>query len=296
MTTIENPREVIFVVGPTAVGKSAYALRLAQKIDGEIVSADSMQVYRGFDKGTAKPTTEERRLVPHHMIDVADPHEDYSAALYRDMAAGVIDRILARGKTPVVCGGSGLYVHSLLYGLDFSGGAGDPALRESLLREAEEGGAEILFKKLEKIDPQAAERIHPNNLKRVVRAIERASGTLENEGIREFGQSFAEPVSYETRVLRLTMERARLYERIERRTDAFMANGLVDEVADLLAAGIPPKGTAMQGIGYTETVTYLSGDIDYNEAVSRIKRNSRHYAKRQETWFKRYKQAEVIVV
>jgi tRNA dimethylallyltransferase len=289
-------RNVVFVVGPTAVGKSAYALRLARETGGEIVSADSMQVYRGFDKGTAKPTAAERQWIPHHMIDVADPREDYSAALYYSTASGVIESILLRGKTPIVCGGSGLYVHSLLYGLDFSGGAGDPSLRESLVREAEEGGAQKLFKKLEEIDPQAAQRIHPHNVKRVVRALERASGTLENEGIREFTRSFAGAVDYETRVLHLTMERARLYERIEQRVDDFLANGLVAEVADLLAAGIPPAGTAMQGIGYKEIVTYLTGNIDYNEAVRRIKQNSRHYAKRQETWFKRYEQAEVIKV
>jgi tRNA dimethylallyltransferase len=291
-----NRRTVIFVVGPTAVGKSAYAIQLARETDGEIVSADSMQVYRGLDKGTAKPTAAERQRVPHHMIDVADPREDYSAAVYRGAATNVIEEIFRRGKVPIVCGGSGLYVHSLLYGLDFSGAGGDPALRESLVREAEEGGAPKLYKKLEEIDPQAAARIHPNNVKRVVRALERASGTLENQGVRGFEQSFAGAVGYETRILRLTMARPQLYARIERRVDDFLADGLVAEVEGLLRAGIPRGGTAIQGIGYKEIVTFLDGDIDYNEAVRRIKQNSRHYAKRQETWFKRYEQAEVIRV
>ncbi|MDR0876018.1 MAG: tRNA (adenosine(37)-N6)-dimethylallyltransferase MiaA [Clostridiales Family XIII bacterium] len=289
-------REVIFVVGPTAVGKSAFAVDLARKTDGEIVSADSMQVYRGLDKGTAKPTKIERETVPHHMIDIIDPWEEYSAAAYRDEAIEVIEDIFERGNTPIVCGGSGLYVHSLLYGLDFSGGAGDPALRESLVREAEDGGALLLYKKLEELDPDAALRIHPNNVKKVIRAIERVSGTLENQGVREFDESFAGAVDFETRVLRLTMERPKLYERIERRVDDFLAGGLEGEVRGLLAAGVPPGGTAMQGIGYKEIVKFFDGDIDYNEAVRLIKQNSRRYAKRQETWFKRYEQAEVIVV
>ncbi|GHU62855.1 tRNA dimethylallyltransferase [Clostridia bacterium] len=288
--------EVIFVVGPTAVGKSAYAINLAMDAGGEIVSADSMQVYRGLDIGTAKPSAAERAAVPHHMIDVADPWEDYSAALYRDAAMEAIVEVLSRGKRPIVCGGSGLYVHALLYGLDFSGGTGDPALRERLKKEAEDGGAIELYKKLEETDPQAAARIHPNNVKRVVRALERASGSLEKEGIRRFEHSFEGTVGYEPRILRLTMERALLYDRIDHRVDDFLANGLVSEVAGLLAAGIPRGGTAIQGIGYKEIVTFLDGDIDYNEAVSRIKQNSRRYAKRQETWFKRYTQAEIIEV
>ena len=290
-----NNRTVIFVVGPTAVGKTAYAHDLAQRSNGEIVSADSMQVYRGLDKGTAKPTHEEMESIPYHMIDVADPSEDYSVAVYRDEAASVIDDIFSRGKTPIVCGGSGLYVHSLLYGLDFSGVTGDPELRASLVKEANEGGVQSLFMKLDEIDPEAAKRIHPNNVKKVIRAIERASGTLENHGIREFDKSFETGVNYDTMMIRLTMERERLYERIDKRVDEFLANGLVEEVRELIDGGIPLNGTAIQGIGYKEIVKHFNGDIDYNEAVELIKQNSRRYAKRQETWFKRYEQAEVIV-
>ena len=287
---------VIFVVGPTAVGKSAYALDLALKTDGEIISADSMQVYIGLDKGTAKPTPEEQKMVPHHMIDVVNPIENYSVAAFRDTATKIIDDIFSRGKSPIVCGGSGLYVHSLLYGLDFSGVNGDPELRDSLVKEAEEGSVQDLFKKLEELDPEAALRIHPNNVKKVIRAIERASGMLENDGIREFDESFKTNVDYETEVIRLTMDRGKLYKRIERRVDEFLENGLAAEVRGLLDAGLPHSCTAIQGIGYKEIVKHFDGDIDYNEAVRLIKQNSRRYAKRQETWFKRYEQAKVIDV
>ena len=291
-----NDKTVIFIVGPTAVGKTAYAHDLACRTNGEIVSADSMQVYRGLDKGTAKPTPEEMESIPYHMIDVADPSEDYSVAVYRDEATSVINDIFSRGKIPIVCGGSGLYVHSLLFGLDFSGVNPDPKLRESLVKEANEGGAQGLFKKLEELDPEAAKRIHPNNVKKVIRAIERASGTLENQGIREFGKSFESGVNYDTMIIRLTMDRERLYERIDKRVDGFLADGLVEEVRGLIDAGIPQNGTAIQGIGYKEILKLFNGDIDYNEAVELIKQNSRRYAKRQETWFKRYEQAEVIVL
>ena len=294
MNKTEN-KQVIFVIGPTAVGKSEFAVSLALEEDGEIVSADSMQVYRGLDLGTAKPSMEARKGVPHHMLDIADPREDYSAAAYSRAAQAVIADIQARGKRPVVCGGSGLYIHSLLYELDFSGGEGDMALRRELEKEAEEKGCEYLFSRLLEIDPAAASYVHPNNVKRVIRAIERAMGDVENEGIRDFDGTFSGRRRYETRIIRLTADREELYGRIERRAEGFFANGLVNEVRRLLEAGVPREGTAMQGIGYKEVASMLDGCYDEEEALRLVKQNTRRYAKRQETWFKRYADAELLL-
>jgi tRNA dimethylallyltransferase len=289
-------QSVIFVVGPTASGKSAFAVRLAREIDGEVVSADSIQVYRGLDVGTAKPSEEERQGVPHHMIDVADPKENYSAGAYARAAQAAIADVAARGKHAIVCGGSGLYVHALLYEMDFSGRAGGGAFREELLKEAEEKGGEYMFSKLLNEDPAAAARVHPHNVKRVIRALERVRGISEQDGLRDFSGTFAARERYDARVFRLTMARDALYQRIEQRAENFFANGLVREVQRLLKNGIPPNGTAMQGIGYKEVVAMLSGAYDEGEALRLVKQNSRRYAKRQETWFKRYADAEVIYV
>jgi len=285
---------VIFVVGPTAVGKSAFAVDLALELDGEIISADSMQVYRGFDLGTAKPDAAERKGVAHHMIDVADPKEDYSAAAFSEAAQAKVADVLARGKQPISCGGSGLYVHALLYEMDFAGRARDEALRGRLEREAGEHGGEYLFAKLLKADPEAAAHVHPNNVKRVIRALERTAGSLENTGMRGFEGTFAAPKRYDARMIRLTADRKTLYERIERRAEAFFAAGLVSEVKRLLENGVPRDGTAMQGIGYKEVAAMLAGETDEAEALRLVKQNTRRYAKRQETWFKRYADAEII--
>ena len=286
---------VTFVVGPTAVGKSDFAIGLAKKGGGEIVSADSMQVYKGFDLGTAKPSVEARRGVPHHMIDVADPMEDYSAAAFSQDARQAIKGIIARGKTPIVCGGSGLYVHALLYEMDFSGRDRDEAFRAMLLNEAEEKGAAALYARLLEADPFAAEQIHPNNTKRVVRALERACGEIESAGLREFENTFeAKKRRYKAHIIRLNMDRAALYRRIELRVDEFFGAGLVGEVEGLLAVGVPRDCTAMQGIGYKEVAAMLAGEYDGEEALRLVKRNTRRLAKRQETWFKRYTDAETI--
>ena len=289
-----TPKTVIFVVGPTAVGKTAYAIELATKIGSEIVSADSMQVYKGLDIGTAKPSITERKGIIHHMIDVADPMEDYSAGAYSKEALPIIADILERGKQPIVCGGSGLYIHSLLYDMDFSGRARDPDLRAELIYEAEEKGPEYLFTRLLKVDPAAAEHIHPNNVKRVIRALERVYGEVENKGLREFECTTESPRRYNARIIRLTADRQNLYERIERRADAFFTAGLVYEVRNLIESGVPRAGTAMQGIGYKEVVAMLAGEIDEAEALRLVKQNSRRYAKRQESWFKKYSDAEIV--
>jgi tRNA dimethylallyltransferase len=292
----KEAQEVIFVVGPTAVGKTAYAIQLARKTDGEIVSADSMQVYIGMDIGTAKPTEAERRSVRHHMIDIADPRQDYSVGAYSKEARTVIEDILARGKLPIVCGGSGLYVHSLLYEMDFSGRERNEGLRVGLERDLKEKGPDYLFSKLLEADPAAADRVHPNNVKRVIRALERVYGDIENDGLREFDHTEKSPRLPGSAIIRLTLDREKLYESIERRAEAFFAAGLADEVRRLLKSGVPRNGTAMQGIGYKEVAAMLAGEIDENEALRLVKQNSRRYAKRQETWFKRYTDAKVITI
>ena len=287
---------VIFVVGPTAVGKSAYAIGMALELDGEIVSADSMQVYKGLDLGTAKPTQEERQGIRHHMIDICDPICDYSAAEFSTAAQSAISDIFWRGKQPIVCGGSGLYIHSLLYDLDFSGRAGDERLREQLTREAEEKGAECLFEKLLEIDPAAADHVHPNNVKRVIRALERAYGDLENGGLRAFSSTFETRLRYDSRIIRLTADRKKLYAKIDARTEGFFKQGLAAEVRRLLADGVPRDSNAMQGIGYKEVAAMIDGNIDEKETLSLVQQNTRRYAKRQETWFKRYVDAEILCV
>ena len=289
-----NPDPVIFVVGPTAVGKSDYAVKIALEIGGEIVSADSMQVYKGLDLGTAKPTTEERKGVPHHMIDIADPKKDYSVGEYSKEAGSIIENLLSKGITPIVCGGSGLYIHSLLYEMDFSGPKKDDSLRLKLEEEAERLGTEHLYKKLLEIDPSVSENIHPNNKKRIIRALERVYGEIESDGVRDFERTFSVPHRWNTRILRLTAEREALYKRIEQRAERFFESGLIGEVRGLLENGVSRGSTAMQGIGYKEVAAMLSGEIDEKEALRLVKQNTRRYAKRQETWFKRYVEVEMI--
>ena len=288
--------DVVFIVGPTGIGKSEFAVKLALNMDGEIVSADSMQVYKGFDSGTAKPSLEARQGIIHHMIDVADPKEDYSVAEYSRAAQAVIEDIIARGKQPIVCGGSGLYIHALLYEMDFSGQKGDETIRLELLKEAEEKGGAYLFAKLLEADPSAAEHVHPNNVKRVIRALERAGGNIESGGLRDFSGTFEARKRYNARIIRLTAARGALYTRIERRAETFFENGLVREVGGLLENGIPREANAMQGIGYKEVIALIDGKIDENEALHLVKQNTRRYAKRQETWFKRYTEAEIIKI
>jgi len=279
---------VIFIIGPTAVGKSAFAVNLAHETNGEIVSADSMQIYKGLNLGTSKLSMKERQGIPHHMIDVIDPHEDFSAAEYSVAAQAVIDAIAASGKQPIVCGGSGLFVHSLLYELDFAGRMGDMKLRECLEREAEEKGPDFVYAKLLKLDPAAAERIHPNNVKRVIRAIERAAGDIECEGLRSFSNTYETPQRYDSHIIRLSMDRTALYARINRRAEVFFEKGLMREVRGLLESGVPGAANSMQGIGYKECIAALEGKIDEEEALRLVQQNTRRYAKRQETWFKRY--------
>ena len=278
---------VLALVGPTGVGKTRTAIALCRALDAEIVSMDSMQIYRGMDIGTAKPTSSERAQAVHHMIDVADPKEIFTVSMYRDMASGVIDGILARGKLPLLVGGTGLYLNALSYEMALGEDGANRALREELNAiAATPGGPQRLHERLAGFDPQSAARLHPNDVRRVVRAIE----VFETTGrpLSSMGADERREGPYHMLVYGLSLPRELMYARINARVDQMMADGLADEVRALLAQGVEPRqeGGAMQAIGYKEIVAALRGETDLHTAVSLIKQGSRRYAKRQWTWFR----------
>ena len=280
-------KKILVIVGPTASGKTRLAVELAKEHNGEVVSADSMQIYRGMDIGTAKPTAEEMGGVPHHMIDVADPWEDFSVARYVEMAAACVDGILARGKLPIVAGGTGLYVDSLLSGRTFAAFSPESPLRKELERELEEKGGEAMLAELAQVDPEAAARLHPNDHKRIVRALEvyRSTGKTITEHNRETQNL---PPRYDALTIGLNFrDRADLWERIDRRVDQMAEAGLEQEVRGLLSSGLSPACTAMQAIGYKEFTAAVEGTMTWREAEELVKLRSRQYAKRQLTWFRR---------
>lgn len=281
------PPKILVIVGPTASGKTRMAVELAQRHNGEVISADSMQIYRTMDIGTAKPTKEEMGGIPHHMIDVADPEEDFSVARYVEMAAQCVDDVLARGKLPIVAGGTGLYIDSLLSGRTFAPFSPDSALRGELERELEEKGGQAMLEALAQVDPEAAQRLHPNDHKRIIRALEvyRSTGKTITQHNRE---TQAIPPRYDALTIGLAFQdRQAMWRRIDQRIDEMVAAGLEDEVRRLLTSGISPKCTAMQAIGYKEFTQALSGEMTWQEAADVVKLRSRQYAKRQLTWFGR---------
>jgi tRNA dimethylallyltransferase len=281
------PPKILVIVGPTASGKTRMAVELAQRHNGEVISADSMQIYRTMDIGTAKPTQEEMGGIPHHMIDVADPEEDFSVARYVEMAAQCVDDVLARGKLPIVAGGTGLYIDSLLSGRTFAPFSPDSALRGELERELAEKGGQAMLEALAQVDPEAAQRLHPNDHKRIVRALEvyRSTGKTITQHNRE---TQAIPPRYNALTIGLAFQdRQAMWRRIDQRVDEMVAAGLEDEVRRLLTSGISPKCTAMQAIGYKEFTQALSGEMTWQEAADVVKLRSRQYAKRQLTWFGR---------
>lgn len=278
-------REIIVICGPTAVGKTKYAIETALHTGGEVVSCDSMQLYKYMDIGSAKPTPKERAQVKHYLVDEIDPSEAFSAAKYQTLAKAAIEEIFAKGKIPVIAGGTGLYLNALLYDMDFSAPPGDEAFRDSLYREAEKYGPEFLHDRLKALDPDAAERIHPNNIKKVVRAIEAAK---EGNKVRNFATDLQPTKDYTAKLIGLTRDRQELYDRINLRVDLLVEQGLVEEVRGLLARGLTEGDISMKGIGYKEIIGYLEGRWDLDEAIDLVKKNTRHYAKRQLTWFKRY--------
>lgn len=282
-----NNRTVIVITGPTASGKTSLGVSLALALGTEVVSADSMQLYRGMDIGSAKPTREEMRGVPHHMIDVADPAEDYSVSRWVENAAACCDALLAGGKTPVIVGGTGLYIESLLSGRDFSAAPGDSGVREALGAEYDALGGAAFREKLRLVDPERAEKLAPGDKKRLVRAME--VYTLTGETITAHdARTKALPPRYASRRFALTWnERETLYARIRQRVDEMVAAGLFEEVERLLGAGLSDSCTAMQAIGYKEFTAALEGSGTVEEAAEAVRKASRHYAKRQLTWFRR---------
>lgn len=278
--------KIIAVAGPTAVGKTEFAIRLAEEFNGEIVSCDSMQLYKFMDIGSAKPTEAEMRRVRHHLVDIIDPREDFSVAQYQKLAKAAIRDIISRGKLPVISGGTGLYLNSLIYEMDFSSVPQDFSYRNHLMKLAESRGSSELHRMLSELDPQAASLIHPNNTKKIVRALERLK---EGEGeIKQFRDVKQETADYETILLGLTRDRAELYHRINRRVDLLVEQGLFEEVKQLMDMGLTVDNISMKGIGYKEIMHCFSGIYSKEEAVDIIKKNTRHYAKKQLTWFRRY--------
>lgn len=280
-------KPLIILAGPTAVGKTSLSIRLAKETGGEIISADSMQVYRHMDIGSAKITKEEMEGVPHYLVDVLEPEEEFNVVRFQQMAKEAAERIWKKGKIPLVVGGTGFYIQALLYDIDFTENDGDESYRRQLERKAsDEEGASELYEILKTVDPKAAQEIHPRNIKRIIRALEFYHQT--GKKISEHNETQRQKESpYNYAYFVLTDERSRLYERIDRRVDLMMEQGLLDEVRYLKERGVRKDSTAMQGLGYKELYAYLEGEYPLDEAVRIIKRDTRHFAKRQLTWFKR---------
>ncbi len=278
--------KLIIIAGPTASGKSAAAVALAKRCSGSIISADSMQVYRGMDIGSAKVTAEEMQGIPHYLIDIVNPDEEWNVVRFQSMAQRAAEEITAEGRLPMVVGGTGFYIQSLLYGIDFTETKEDISYREELRKLAEEKGPEALHRLLAEKDPASAAAIHPNNVKRVIRALEYARETGGPISEHNARQRLREPV-FDAVYYVLTMNRERLYRRIDARVDAMMEKGLLEEVRRLEEAGFSSKDVSMQGLGYKQLLQHLEGECSLEEAVSQIKLQTRHFAKRQLTWFKR---------
>lgn len=281
--------KVICIVGPTAVGKTAMAIRLARALDGEIISCDSMQIYKRMDIGTAKPDMAEREGIVHHMLDIAQPNESFSCADFADMARSRALDVASRAKVPIFCGGTGFYLDNILNDNVFSEAESDPELRRELFEFAEKFGAAALHERLAAVDAESAEAIHQNNVKRVVRALEiyEQSGIPKSEWDRR--SRTAVPVFMPYTALLCYENRDLLYERINKRVDIMRQAGLEDEVRDLFESGCLKEGsTAIQAIGYKELIEHFKGEISLDEAFEKIKKNSRNYAKRQLTWFLRH--------
>lgn len=278
---------ILALVGPTGSGKTKTAITICEALNAEIISMDSMQVYRGMDIGTAKPTKEELASAPHHMIDVCDPGQIFTVSMYREMACEIIDDILARGKLPLLVGGTGLYLQAISYDMSLGEKGADLKLREELNQIAQRpGGSLELHQRLQAVDPESARKLHPNDIRRVIRSLEiyETSGKAKSEQ----GNETREEGPYHVLVYGLSLPRDQMYARINARVEHMMEEGLVQEVKVLLSKGISPKpeGGAMQAIGYKEIVSALQGEISIEQAVALIKQSSRRYAKRQWTWFR----------
>jgi len=289
MQSISKEKPILILAGPTAVGKTDASIFLAQESGAEIVSADSMQIYRGMDVGTAKPSLEQRRLVYHHMIDIAEPDQPYSVGDYLRDARAAIDGILASGGTPMVVGGTGLYIRALTKGL-FHGPPADLELRERLLLREAEGEPGLLYADLVKIDPEAAVKIHPNDLRRTVRALE--VYYLRDKKLSDFQREHSfQDRPYRFLLLFLVRSRGELYSRIDQRVDQMIGAGIEAEVRTLMEKGCHPELSSLQGLGYKHFIDYFTGKTSRDETVELLKRDTRRYAKRQFTWFRREPEA-----
>ena len=279
-------KPLIVITGPTASGKTALSIETAQKIGGEIVNADSMQIYKYMDIGTAKPTMEERSGIPHYLIDEIEPTDKFSVAQYCDRAREYIDFIHKKGKIPILVGGTGLYIDSVVYNIKYGEGGADENYRNRLNELADKNGNEYIYEMLEKIDLECAMKLHIADRRRIIRALEvfHTTGETITEQKRK---SRLVPTTYETKMFATNIDREVLYQRINKRVDVMLDMGLVQEVENLLKMGISENTTAMQGIGYKEILAYLKGNVPLDEAVDMIKQGSRRYAKRQLTWFRR---------
>lgn len=283
-----NKPKIIVICGPTASGKTALSIKLAKQIDGEIISADSMQIYKEMDIGTAKPTVEEMDGIKHYLVDCVSPEVRYSVANFKSDAINAIEEILSKGKTPIIVGGTGLYVDSLVQGIEYDDVEIDLDYRNQLDDMAEKEGLEFLYEKAKQIDPLAMEKISVNDKKRIFRVLEIFHSTGKTKTQQEI-ESKQKENPYEYYVFAIDMEREKLYERINKRVDIMIENGLVDEVRNVIA-NHDELPTAIQGLGYKEVVEYLNKEISYEEMVEKIKLETRHYAKRQLTWFRRNKE------
>ncbi|OBZ18210.1 tRNA (adenosine(37)-N6)-dimethylallyltransferase MiaA [Bacillus sp. FJAT-27264] len=290
----EERRKVLVLLGPTAVGKTKLSLAIAKAYGAEIISGDSMQVYRGMDIGTAKISQAEMEDISHHLIDIHDPKDAYSTAEFQEQGRRLIEEISSRGKLPFIVGGTGLYIESLCYGFRFSEAVADEAFRKEQEDYADEYGALALHARLAAVDPVSAERLHPNDRRRIIRALEVFHQTNITQSDSLAGQKKESP--YDLCLVGLTMDRKILYKRIEDRIDAMLADGLISEVQGLLDQGYDRSLVSMQGLGYKEIAAYLAGELTIDEAVTLLKRDTRRFAKRQMSWFRHMKDIQWIDV
>lgn len=280
---LDSKQKILVIIGPTAVGKTKLSIEMAKRFNGEIISGDSMQIYRGMDIGTAKIKKDEMEGVPHHLIDIKEPDESFSVAEFQQLVRGKITEIAGRGKLPIIAGGTGLYIQSVIYDYQFSDVSGDEKFRQQLEQKAKEIGQEALHQELLKVDPKSAAQIHPNNVRRVIRALEiyHQAGKTRNE----YQTAARNDLLYQTAIVGLTMDRETLYNRINARVDTMMDEGLLEEVRALYKEG-RRDCQSIQAIGYKELYQYLDGELSLDAAVEKLKQNSRRYAKRQLTWFR----------
>jgi len=280
---VDSKQKLLVIIGPTAVGKTNLSIEMAKRYNGEIISGDSMQIYRGMDIGTAKITKEEMQGIPHHLIDIKEPEENFSVAEFQLLVRAKINEIAKRGKLPIIVGGTGLYIQSVIYDYQFSDVPGDEAFRLELEGRVKQIGNDALYKELQAVDPESAAQIHPNNVRRVIRALEIFH--LTGKTMQDYQRKQQPDLMYETALVGLTMDREKLYERINLRVDIMVKQGLLDEVKSLYNQGLRDC-QSIQAIGYKEIYDYLDEKVTLDDAVEQLKQNSRRYAKRQLTWFR----------